>query len=163
MRCLCYFQPPKDLCTRLEAEPYVVAPKSGLHCTIWGFNINRGSESEVANELESLILPQFSVRIRGVSRYTDAYGFTLDKPLALQELHDEIIRIAIKYDKNSKLFRQMLSKYGRANFNPHIQISKHEIPLIGQYIDYEMLIGEYLLLKKPESDWQKVKAFKLRQ
>lgn len=161
MRCHCYFQPPEDLRLRLENEPYVTPPKSGLHCTIWGFNIEREREQELIAELGDLVLKQFTVRIIGTSELTDAYALRLNNPPELQRLHDEITRVAIRFDKDPRLFNAMLGEYGREHYNPHIQISKHRIRLKGNYTGYTMPITEFILLKREISDWQKIKTFGL--
>ena len=161
MRCLTCFKPAESLTEKLSKEKLTI-PASGLHCTLWGFNINEKNESDIVLALSAIKAQPFSIGVIGYSKFDeDSHVLVLSKPQELQGLHEKIVRTVRPFDKNPSLFDLMVEQYGLEKYNPHITISRAPIVLQQQYQGTLMPISEYYLLKKKEGKWQEIGKFSL--
>ncbi len=164
MRYLTCIKPAEGLTEKLMNDPELRIPSSGIHCTLWGFNIWEKDESQIIDVLSYIKVKPFSISISRSDIFdNNSYVLILKKNEELCRLHANIVKEVRLFDKNLILFDDMVNRYGLEKYNPHITISKYFIPT-KQKTDYEglcMLISCYHLLKKKNGIWEEVSVFNL--
>ena len=177
MRYLTYVKPDQAFFSKFEnlqemCQKHIYTPSSGLHCTLWGFNLNEIDEDRIIQELEKLKpdietpLQLQTITSEMLKQEDGTYSLAtiLDISKGLNNLHIEITKIVRNYDKSPQLFDEMFEKFGGNRYKPHITLSKkltiqnYDISDSG-FVGHKWYVSSFFLSKKKAGRWSEIAEF----
>ncbi|MAF36077.1 hypothetical protein CL622_03080 [archaeon] len=161
MKYLAYFKPNKEISDLILRRDNIVLPKSGLHSTLCFFDMEPKHEQRLVSDLSNIEFYPFEIQTLGYENFDeDQLVLTLSRPDRLLGLHNNVVSTVQNY--SDRTFDEIVKKYYRDNYNPHLAISKSSIGfnrnpgLIGQkYIN-----SRYYLAKKIRQNWKEIQSFR---
>ncbi len=177
MRCLVYLKPSEDLQRVISAyfDPSNF-PKSGLHCTLWGFNIIRAEQDSLIMALSQIQANEFTLTTKDYQLFdNNSLVLRLSKTRRLQALHQAVVETSRKFDKSPDLFDEMVSRYGLEKYSPHISMGRANVispespKSLPTLKDLTFDVRKFYLAikngedKDPNSKWEEVANFNLQR
>jgi len=161
MRYLACFRPTESLTSKLPKDRALSSPSSGLHCTIWGFNMDEQDEPSLKFRLSKIRSVQYKIMTQKMACFDGgSVVLLLNCPTELYALHSDVREVTRPLDKDTTKFDAMVAEYGSEKYQPHITLSKTPIELSDKFNGIKMQIDSYEILKKKDGIWQHVITYR---
>jgi 2'-5' RNA ligase len=103
MRALVYIKPPVEILEEINLN-VKNPPKSGIHCTLCNFNINRTTQDFLSRHLSTIDFQNFVLRFGEYDRFdNNSLVVRLEPCNEIFDLHRNIANISREYDKDPSL------------------------------------------------------------
>ena len=164
MRYLACVKPAGEVLDYIERLGILDPPSSGLHLTLWGFNIDQSKEIRLIEALGNIRRSPFAIYSGKFKKFGDLFtglrtGLSFSGNGAYS-LHREVIGIVRDFDKKPERFDEMVQRYGLNNYSAHITVAKGDVKMPKDPRGLEMEVSSFYLLKK-DLVWKDFAEFRL--